>query len=210
MNPSDAFLKPPPATRRTVLRGGGWWLVGVAAAPALCGCAQPAWAQTPGARSITLGAQQLNAELARRFPLTRRLSGLLDLSLRNPSVRLLPERNGLGTHLGLTVTELLLGTRYDGQMDLDYGLRFDTATRAIQLQGVRVNSVDFASVPPAYRSEFARHAPRVAEQLLEGLTLYEVPKDQLQILNGLGFAVGALQVTAQGLRIELLPSLGAS
>jgi hypothetical protein len=192
------------ATRRTALT-----TIGTLSLLALSACA--ASAQGDGSRSITLSDAQLNSELARHFPLTRRLSsGLLELSLSNPNVRLMPERNGLGTRIALGVTERLMGTRYDGSMDLNYGLRFDAATRTIRLQQVHVNSVDFASVPPAYRSEFSRQAPRLAEQLLEGLALYEVPREKLDLLGGLGFTVNDLRVTAQGLRIGLLPSLGGA
>lgn len=161
-----------------------------------------------GTRSITLSQSQLNDELLRRFPLTRRVSNLLDVRLLNPRVQLLPERNALGTQVDISVTELLMGSRHDGHLDLDYGLRFDAPTRTIRLTGVHVKSVDFSGVPTAYRSAFSSQAPRVAEQLLENLPLHEIKREQLDMLGGMGFTVGELRVTPQGLRIELVPSMG--
>ena len=75
---------------------------------------------------------------------------------------------------------------------------------------MHVNAVDFATVPPAYRGEFQRNAPRVAEQLLEGLVLHEIKREQLEMLDGMGFAVGELRVTPEGLRVQLVPALGKS
>ena len=180
-------------------------LLGAVALPA---CANTLSSGGDGTRSITLGQTQLNDELLRRFPLTRRVSSVFDVSLRNPRVQLLPERNGLGTQLDISVTELLMGSRHDGRMDLDYGLRFDAPTRTIRLAGVHVKAVDFAGVPAAYRGEFSRQAPRVAEQLLEGMVLHEIKREQLDMLGGMGFAVGELRVTPQGLRVQLVPALG--
>lgn len=160
-------------------------------------------------RSITLGLAQLDEELRRRFPLTRQVSGgLFELTLLRPRVRLLPERDRLGTQLDLALTELLMGTRHAGQMDLDYGLRFDAPSRTIRLRDVRVHQVDFPTVPPPFQADFARHAPPLAEQLLEGLALHQIPREQLMLLDGLGFKVAALRVVPQGLRVELKPALG--
>lgn len=180
------------------------WLAFGLALPALSACA----ATPPGTRSYTLPQAELQSLIDRRFPYRRSLSGLLDIALLHPRMRLLPQENRLGTQLDIAVAERVMGTRYDGSMDLDYGLRFEPQDRTIRLVGVRVHRVEFPGVPPAYSQALAQAAPRAAEQLLEGAVLHEVKADQLALLGGLGLAVGEVRVTPQGLRVELVPGLG--
>ncbi len=176
-----------------------------AAASAVAGTA--AGAQS-GTRSYTLPQADLEELIGTKFPQRRRLSGLVDISLKRPRLRLLPDSNRLGTLIDLSATELVLGTSYDGVMDLDYGIGFDAADGRIRMTDVHVGRVDFPAVPAQYQSLFAQAAPRVAEQALNGLVLHEVTPEQLALVNGLGFKVGAVQVVREGIRVELLPALG--
>ncbi len=190
-------------TRRHLTLVSLWGAVGLAL-PALSACA----ATRPGTRSYTLPQAELQSLIDRRFPYRRSLSGLLDIALLHPRMRLLPQENRLGTQLDIAVAERVMGTHYDGSMDLDYGIRFEPQDRTIRLVGVRVHRVEFPGVPPAYSQALAQAAPRAAEQLLEGAVLHEVKADQLALLGGLGLAVGEVRVTPQGLRVELVPGLG--
>ena len=171
-----------------------------ALAPSLAACAGSA-----GMRGITLSQQRLNELLARSFPYTRGFSGLADLTLQSPRLRLLPESNRLGTALDVVLAERVTGGRFAGGMDLDYGLRFDAQQGAIRMADVRVNRLDIDPLPPAQRALVAQYAPRVAEQLLADLVLYRLPAEQLALARDLGLGVGALRVLPEGLRIDLVP-----
>ena len=154
-------------------------------------------------RSITLGLAQLDEELRQRFPLTRQVSGgLFELTLLRPRVRLLPERDRLGTQLDLALTELLMGTRHAGQMDLDYGLRFDPLDGSLHMQDVRVHRLDIDQLPRAQQKLLSQFAPRVAEHLLNDMVLYRVPAEQLARARSLGLEVSGLRVLPQGLQVE--------
>ncbi len=170
-------------------------------------CANRLSAGADGTRSYTLPRAQLEELIGKKFPQQRRLSGLIDVTLQRPRLQLLPETNRLGTSIDLTAAEMLLGTRYEGRVDLDYGIRFDAADGSIRMVDVRVGKVDFPSVPQQYQPLFARAAPRMVEQLLNGMVLQEIKPDQLALVNGLGYRVGEVRVTREGLRVELLPAL---
>lgn len=176
--------------------------------PALPACASRLPAGEGGTRSYTLPLTQLQELISKRFPARRSLSGLVELTLLNPRLRLLPESNRLGTLIGLSAAEQIMGTRYDGVMDLDYGISFDAKDGRIRMTDVHVGKVDFPAVPAQYQPLFTRNAPRVAEQLLSGMVLHEIKPEQLAMVNGLGFRVGEVRVTREGLRVELLPVLG--
>lgn len=170
-------------------------------APHLTACASDGL----GIRSYSIGQAQLAELVAKRFPHTRSFSGLAELQLRSPRLRLIPEQNRLGTLIDVVVTENLTGSRSQGSIDLDYGLRFDAQRGAVVMSDARVNRVDFDRIPPLYRQPFAQNAPRVAEQLLANLELYRIPPEQLELARGIGFVVNALRVTPEGLKVELAP-----
>ena len=186
--------------RRRVLR---WLLPAAGAALAVAACA--ATGGLGAARSYTLSEARLGELVAQRFPMQRSVQGLANVTLHTPRMRLLPERNRLGTVVGMRVAEPFTGTEYDGQIELDYGLRFDAADRSIRMADVHVSRVDFPGAPGALRNLLASGAPRVAERALDGMTLYQVTTQQMAVVNGLGWRVGGLAVTAQGLRVDLLP-----
>ena len=192
-----------PLTRQGVLRllaGAGL----AALLPPLTACAAAGNAAN-ALRTITLSQAKLNELVAKRFPYTRNFSGLADLSLQSPRLRLLPQDNRLGTALDLVVAERLTGSRYSGGIDLDYGLRFDDQEGAIRMTDVKVNRIAVDQVPPAQRQLISQYAPRAAETLLSNMVLYRIPDEYLSMARNLGWVVSTLRVQPDGLRIELGP-----
>lgn len=178
--------------------GLGAWLAPIS------GCANAATG-LDALRSYTLSQPQLNALLAQQFPYTRSFSGLADLTLQSPVLRLLPDSNRLGTAFGLVVTERLMGTRYSGGLDLDYGLRFDAGQGAIRMVDARVNRLDIDQLPRAQQQLVSQWAPLMAQHLLADLVIYRFPASQLALARNLGWAVNALRVQPNGLHIALGP-----
>ena len=172
--------------------------------PALTACASRG---AGGPRSYTLSLTQLEKLIGGKFLQRRQLAGLMEITLLRPRLRLLPETNRLGTLIDLLVSEQVMGKRYEGTMDLDYGIRFDAADGAIRMVDVRVGKVEFPAMPEQLRPLFARAAPRLAEQSLNEMVLHKIEPDQLTMVNGLGYRVGEVRVTREGLRVELLPVL---
>jgi hypothetical protein len=160
-------------------------------------------------RTITLSQVKLNELLAKRFPYTRNFSGLADLSLQSPRLRLLPQDNRLGTAMDLVVSERLTGSRYTGGLDLDYGLRFDEQEGAVRMADVKVNRIALDQLPPAQRQLISQYAPRAAETLLSNVVLYRIPDEYLSMARNLGWVVSTLRVLPEGLRIELGPKSAA-
>lgn len=155
--------------------------------------------------SETLSQQRLAQLLAQGFPYTRAFGGLVELSMLNPRLRLLPESNRLGTALDLGVAERVTGRRFSGGMDMDYGLRFDAAEGAIRMADVRVNRLEIDQLPPSARQLVGQYAPRLAELLLADFVLYRIPEQRLALARQLGVGVSALRVLPNGLRIEMAP-----
>ncbi|MDR0260144.1 MAG: hypothetical protein LBI76_10085 [Comamonas sp.] len=170
-------------------------------------------ADTPlpaGARSISISQAQLQQAVAAKFPLARSWQGMVVIQLQKPSVQLLAASNSLRAAFDIWVTEKLMGNEYPGQMTLDFGLAFQDADASIRLHNVHVQQLQMQGVPAAYQGMFQTYAPRLAEQVLQGLLVYELPASQRMLLQGLGYTVERMEVQEQGLRIVLAPKTAAA
>ena len=158
-----------------------------------------------GARSISITQSQLQSAVAAKFPLARSWQGMVVIQLQKPAVQLLASSNSLRTMLDIWVTEKLMNTEYPGQIALDFGLYYSDADSTIRMQHVRVEQLHMQGVPPQYQPMFQTYAPRLAEQVLNGLAVYELPASQRMLLKGLGYTVHSMEVQADKLRIVLAP-----
>ena len=195
-----SHLPASPARRRCHALAAGGLIA--ALLPSLQACAAGSGG---GVRTQLLTQQRLNEMVARQFPYTRSFSGLVDLSLQSPRLSLLPASNRLATAFDLVLTERIGRRRFTGGLDLDYGLRFDAQAGAIRMADARVNRLSVDQLPRAQQQLVAQYAPRIAEQLLADLVIYRFPPEQLELARNLGLRVGTLQVTREGLSVEMLP-----
>lgn len=182
-------------TRRTAALACG-------AALLLAGCAE----LLP--RSIVLSEAELQAQLAKRFPVERSVLDLYDLKLSEPQLRLDGSSGRLSTELALQASERRTGRAVQGRLALDYGLRYDPADASVRLVQPRVQSLQFdgEAALPGRRAEMLRSmGVPLAERLLDGLVLYRVPPQRLERLRSAGVQPGTLQVTPAGVEITLEP-----
>ncbi len=159
-------------------------------------------------RSIRLSESELQAQLAKRFPMRRSLLDMFDLQLSDPVVRLDAAANRLATELTLSGSERRSGRSLQGRLALDYGLRWEPADGSIRLVQPRVQSLQFGDVPglSPRRAEMAqRMGIALAERLLDDLVLYRVSAERLAALRSAGFQPGTLQVRPDGLEITIEP-----
>jgi len=155
-----------------------------------------------GPRTLHVGEAELQARLMRHFPLQRRLLGLLDLQLSAPRLRLLPQANRLATAFDFTVGSQLNGRRRSGQIEVEYGLRYDADGAAIRLVQPRILRLDTGAGDAARLPEPAQE---LVEAALDGMALYRVPPERLKHLRASGLQPGALSVTERGVDLRLDP-----
>ena len=159
-------------------------------------------------RSIVLGEPELQAQLARRFPIERSLFDTFTLKLSDPLLSLDAAAGRLGTELTLQGSDLRNGRSLQGRLALDYGLRWEPADASVRLVQPRVQRLDFAPAQglSVGRAEMAqRMGVALAERLLDDLVLYRVPAQRLEQLRAAGVQPGTLQVTPAGVEITLQP-----
>jgi hypothetical protein len=167
---------------------------------ALGGCAGLA-----GPRTVSVSESELTLLLAREFPLERKVMEVIDLQVTNPQLHLLPDRNRLGTEFDIFALDRLFGTRAQGHLALDYGLRFEPSDHSIRMTQVRVRDLRFDSGSSALHGAGQRIGTLVAEEMLENLPLYKMKPNQADQMERLNLVAGPVLVTAQGIQMTIGP-----
>ena len=122
-----------------------------------------------GPQTLTLSEAELQALIARAFPLQRRVLELLDVQMSAPQLRLLPDSNRLAVALVVSTQDRVFGRSARGSLRFDAALRWDAAEAAIRLTQVRVQQLRLdggsgtaaleATAPPAATSTPSTTAP---------------------------------------------------
>ena len=178
--------------RRLLLTAPLWLALSGAACSATPGAGQP---------SYKVSAGQLQEALARRFPRSYPLGGLLDLTVEAPHLRLLPEQNRLATDMVVLAAGPALGRSYTGALDLDFALRYEASDQSIRAYQLRVNSLRFADLPPGPSELLNAYGPKLAEQSLREVVLHHLKPQDLALPDTMGLQPGSITVTPQGLVI---------
>lgn len=171
------------------------WTVVLCASLAAC-------AGLGGPRTVTLSQADLQALLERQFPHQRRVLEVVDVDIARPVLRLLPERNRIGTDLELSATERLSGRSVRGNLALDYALRFEPSDASVRMTQVRVQQaqLDFGNGPLSVPA--ARVGTVLAEHLLDDVAVWRASPERLRVLQRAGVTSADIVVTVRGLEIR--------
>jgi hypothetical protein len=165
----------------------------------LLGCAQ-----VLGERTLLITQDELQGKLATIFPLQRKVLEVFGFTVDTPTVTLLPDSRRVATHLDVVIQDRLQGREYRGSLDVSFALRFDPKTQALRLKDVSVDSIRFDGISANAQQALSHLGPMIAHDKLEGQTIYSFKREDLARTDGLGYTVGAIDVTAQGLLIRLI------
>ena len=169
---------------------------------ALTGCG----VMPPGPRQIDVSEAQLLSRIASRFPVKQRQLGLIDVTLDQPRLRLLPEENRVVTEMAYTVGVALTGVApVKGQLELSYGLRYEPSDNTVRLHQARVERLGVDGLSAAQAAQVKKIGGLMADDLLKEAVVHRVKPEDLQSLSGRGYKPGVLKVVPGGLRLQLDP-----
>ena len=169
-----------------------------------CGCAL-AWLAACASvdpRHLTLSASEVQTLVARQFPRQQRLMELLDVSLANPLVRLVPERNRLATTMDLQASERLSGRALRGSLAIDHSLRFEPSDATVRLANVKVESMLLELAGTPLSGQAARLAAMLAERVLDDFVIYRVSDERQQSMARAGVNNADVAVTERGIELR--------
>jgi hypothetical protein len=191
-----APLGPVPRARRALLAG-------LALAGAL-GIAACAGVFTP--KSIEISQERLQALIAERFPVDRRVLDAIDVTVDTPHLELDPERNRIAVEMALRAeTGSAFTGRLAGSMRVSQALRFEPRDNTIRLADVQLERFVIEGLPAVFQRQLDRYGRPLARQLLEDQVLYTLRPKDVAALEGRGVRPGDLRVTRSGIEIALVP-----
>jgi hypothetical protein len=164
--PDDAF------SRRHLLR-----LVGGAAALQISTAALAGFDFFLSEYSATRA--ELQAEMARRFPLQQRYAELFTVTLRDPQLGLDQANNRLGVTAQLKIASPLLGPAgVEGVVSVSSALRYDAPVRAVRLVQPRAERIEIQGVSGRDAERLQQIGAVVAKELMRDHALHAFdPKD---------------------------------
>ncbi len=166
----------------------------------LVGCAN-----VMGPRTITLTEADVARQIAKQYPLERKLLGELTVRVGAPRVKLLSESNRIATELDFSGSLDRSGKGSRGTIALDYALRLDEVAQAVRMSQVRVTNVQIDGLGDQSKSAVAKFGSLLAEQLLNDAVIYRFKPEDLKAAEGKGYKPGAVTVTSRGVEITLVP-----
>ncbi|AMO96121.1 hypothetical protein CFter6_3488 [Collimonas fungivorans] len=182
--------------RRTLVKT----MLALSAAAAAAG----AWAgYNIWSNEYTFSQQQLQTAIESKFPQQLRYAEVFNVGLKNPHLTLNPAQNRVLTQVNVSVVSpLLLAGTLNGAITLSSGLKYDRATRAVQLDNPTVDNIDFSNVPAQYKPQLSQIGAVVAQQVLNNYPIYTFRSEELR-LNGKTFEPGAITVQQDGIAVEI-------
>ncbi|HXD07530.1 MAG TPA: DUF1439 domain-containing protein [Burkholderiaceae bacterium] len=141
---------------------------------------------------------ELQAELARRFPIMRRYGDLASVSLHDPQLALdgSANRATLASRL-VIVSPLLRPSSVGGQVAVSSGLLWDASGLSVRLQDPRVEQLHIDGVTGNDAQNLERISAAVVQEALQGYPLHTFRPDELRFglkVRGITIGVDAIKV----------------
>lgn len=187
--------------RRLLLTFTAWMSLGGAACAGLT--------QVGGRPRHTVPADQLQQAVAQRFPLRYPVAGLLDLEVKTPRLRLLPEQNRLATEVVVEAAGPALRRSYTGAFDMAFALRYEASDRTIRAHQLEVRQLRLPGLPARTLELLDTYLPALARQALGDVVLHTLRPKDLALADAMGLQPDTLTVTPDGLEIGFAPSAPA-
>jgi hypothetical protein len=158
-----------------------------------------------GPRTITLTEADVARQIAKQYPLERKLLGELTVRIEAPRVKLLSATNRIATELDFSGSLDRSGKGSRGTIALDYALRFDEAAQAVRMTQVRVGRVQIDTLSDKPKAIVDKFGALLAEQLLNDAAIYRFKPEDLKTAEGKGYKPGSMLVTSRGVEITMVP-----
>ena len=130
---------------------------------------------------FTASRDELQAELARRFPITRRYGELFRVSLHDPQLGLDGSANRATLASRLVISSALLQpSSIGGQVAISSGLRWDAGALAVRLQDPRAEQLRIDGINGNDAQNLQRIGEAVAQEALQGYPLHTFRPEELR------------------------------
>lgn len=151
----------------------------------------------------TATRSELQAMIAKQFPISQRYAEIVSVALSDPQLDLNPAANRAAITARVSITgPLLRAGRVDGTVALSSALRYDAAARALRLDQPKAERLELQGVSGGDAERLQQIGGLVAKELLQGRVLRTFTAEELS-LGSKTYELGAITVLADGIKVEL-------
>ena len=146
---------------------------------------------------------ELQAEMAKRFPLQQRYAELFTVTLRDPQLGLDPANNRLGVTALLNIASpLLRPPGVEGLVSVSSALRYDAPARAVRLVQPRADRIEMQGLSGRDAERLQQIGAVVAQELLRDQALHTFDAKDLTVGSKV-YEIGDITVQQDGVKVQL-------
>jgi len=154
--------------------------------------------------SYTVSPEQLQQVVAQRFPRQYAVSGLLNIAVQAPQLRLLPAQNRISAEMAVQANGPALQRSQPGTFDVDFALRYEASDHTLRAYQLKFQNLRFANLQPQVSVWLNAYGPALATQSLQEVVVYQLSPQDLAMADKLGMQPDSITVTDKGLVIGLV------
>lgn len=155
--------------------------------------------------SYTVSAAQLQEAVGERFPLRYQVAGLLDLDVKSPLLRLLPEQNRLAAAVAVHAGGPALGRSYPGSFDIDFALRYEPSDQTLRAHQIQVRTLRMEGLNTGATELLQDTLPGLVRDNLREVVVHRLRPQDLALPDSMGLRPDTITVTRDGLEIGFAP-----
>ncbi len=151
----------------------------------------------------TVSRDELQKQLARRFPVQQRYAEIFTVGLSDPQMSFDAAANRATVTARLSIRNPLFNPQaVDGVVAISSALRYDSATRSLRLDQPRTERLELQGLSGQDAERLQKIGAVVAQELLRDYALRTFGTDELTV-GRKTYEIGAVTVEADDIRVEL-------
>ena len=146
---------------------------------------------------------ELQAMIAKQFPISQRYAEIFSIALSDPRLDLNVAANRASITANVSIASTLMRPgRVDGTIALSSALRYDAAARALRLERPKAERLELQGVSGGDAERLQQIGGLVAQELLQGRVLRTFTAEELSF-GRKTYEIGDITVLADGIKVEL-------
>jgi len=151
----------------------------------------------------TATRDELQAQIAKRFPVAERYAEIFMVGLRDPQLGLDARGNRAAITATLTIASpLLAASPVQGVVSVSSALRYDAAARALRLDHPKAERLELQGVQGRDAERLQQVGAVVAQELLQGQVLRSFTAEELTV-GRKTYEIGDITVQDDGIKVQL-------
>ncbi|WP_257624648.1 DUF1439 domain-containing protein [Variovorax boronicumulans] len=152
----------------------------------------------------TIGRDELQAQIAKRFPVRQRYAELFSVSLRDPQLTLDPATNRASITANMTIgSPLLQPSSVEGIVSVSSALKYDVAALALRLHEPRAERIELQGLDGRDAERLQKIGGLVAQELLRDYPLRTFKPEELTV-GRKTYQIGDITVQQDDIKVALI------